>query len=94
MRRISDASNPAFAWRNEEINEYLGQNTYLRKNNGNHDTQITKQYHQPLHQEIGYWVLGAFAKMRKPTVSFVVSVSLSVRPNGKTLFPTDDFHDI
>jgi hypothetical protein len=31
--------------------------------------------------------LGAFAKLRKPTISFVMSVRLSVRPHGTTRLP-------
>jgi hypothetical protein len=94
MHRIYDGSNPAFAWKNEEINEYLSQSKYLRKDNGNHDIQNNKQYHQPLNQKIGYWFLGAFTKTRKANISFVVSVCPSFRPNGKTLFPLDHFYEI
>ena len=35
--------------------------------------------------------LGAFAKLRKVTVRFVMSVCLSVCPHGKTRFPLDGF---
>ena len=35
--------------------------------------------------------LVAFAELQKTTVSFVVSVCLSVRPHGKTLLPLDGF---
>jgi hypothetical protein len=36
-------------------------------------------------------VLGAFAKFQKATISFIVSVSLSVRPHGKTRLPLQGF---
>jgi len=36
-------------------------------------------------------VLGAFAKLRKATVSTVVSVRSSVRPHGTTRLPVDEF---
>ena len=35
--------------------------------------------------------LGAFAKLRKATISFVMSVCLSVRPHGTTRLPLDGF---
>jgi hypothetical protein len=35
--------------------------------------------------------LGVFAKLRKTTISFVVSVCPSVRPHGTTLFLLDGF---
>jgi len=35
--------------------------------------------------------LDAFAKMRKATVSFLMSVRLSIRPHGITLLPLDGF---
>jgi hypothetical protein len=40
------------------------------------------------------WFLDAFAKFIKATITFVVSVCLSVRPLGKTLFPLDKFFKI
>jgi len=36
-------------------------------------------------------LLGAFAKLRKATISFVMSVRLSVRPHGTTRFPLEGF---
>jgi uncharacterized membrane protein SpoIIM required for sporulation len=36
-------------------------------------------------------VLGAFAKFRKATISFVIFVRLSVCPHGTTLLPLDGF---
>jgi hypothetical protein len=36
-------------------------------------------------------VLGAFAKLRKATISFVMSVRLSVSPHETTLLPLDGF---
>ena len=38
--------------------------------------------------------LGAFEKLRKATVNFVMPVCLSVRPHGTTRLPLDDFHSI
>jgi len=37
------------------------------------------------------WILflGAFAKLQKATISFVMSVCPSVRPNGTTQLPLD-----
>jgi len=35
--------------------------------------------------------LGAFAKLRKATISFVMTVRLSVRPHGTTQLPLDGF---
>jgi len=35
--------------------------------------------------------LGAFAKLLKATVSFVMSVCRSIRPQGKTRLPLDGF---
>jgi len=35
--------------------------------------------------------LGAFTKLRKATISFVVSVRLCVRPHGATRLPLDGF---
>jgi len=37
------------------------------------------------------YLLGAFAKLRKATTSFVMSVCPSVRPPGTTWFPLDEF---
>jgi hypothetical protein len=37
---------------------------------------------------------GAFAKLRKPTISFVMSVRLSVRPHGTTRLDWTNFHEI
>jgi hypothetical protein len=37
------------------------------------------------------WLLGAFAKLREATVSFVMSVCLSVRSYGTTRLPLDGF---
>jgi hypothetical protein len=42
-------------------------------------------------------VLGAFTKLRKVTISFVMSVCLSVlslRPHGTSWLPLEDFHKI
>jgi hypothetical protein len=39
-------------------------------------------------------LLGAFAKLRKATISFVMSVGLSVRPHGTTRLPLDDLYEI
>jgi len=36
-------------------------------------------------------ILGAFSKFRKATISFVMSVRLSVRPHGTTRLPLDGF---
>jgi hypothetical protein len=36
-------------------------------------------------------LLGAFAELRKATISFVMSVSPSVRPHGTTWLPLDEF---
>jgi len=36
-------------------------------------------------------ILGAFAKLRKATISFVMSVRLSVRAHGTTRLPLDGF---
>jgi uncharacterized membrane protein SpoIIM required for sporulation len=33
--------------------------------------------------------LGAFAKLRKATANFLMSIRLSVRPHGITLLPLD-----
>ena len=41
---------------------------------------------------LSYWILGAFAKLRKATISFVISVRLPVRPHGTIRLP--DFHKI
>ena len=38
-----------------------------------------------------YVFLGAFAKLRKVTISFVIPVCMSVRPPGITRFPLDGF---
>jgi len=38
-----------------------------------------------------YLVLGVFEKLRKATISFVISVRLSVRPQGITRLPLDGF---
>ena len=37
------------------------------------------------------WLLGAFAILRKTTISFVMSVYLSVRPHGTTRLPVGGF---
>ena len=36
-------------------------------------------------------ILGVFAKLRKATISFVMSVRLSFRPHGTTRLPLDGF---
>ena len=40
---------------------------------------------------VSHWFLGAFAKLRKPTISVVISVLPSVRPHGTTRLPLDGF---
>ena len=50
-------------------------------------------------ESCGYtFLLGTFAKLRKATLSFIISVVLSVRPSfhlhGKTRFHWKDFHEI
>jgi hypothetical protein len=35
--------------------------------------------------------LGAIANFEKATIGFVISIRLSVRPHGTTLFPLDGF---
>ena len=44
---------------------------------------------------LSLWILGAFVKLRKATISFVISVCLSVRlslrPYGKTQIPRNGF---
>ena len=40
------------------------------------------------------FILGAFGKLRKATVSFVMSVRLCLRPHGKTLLPLEDFYEV
>jgi hypothetical protein len=35
--------------------------------------------------------LGAFEKLRKVTISFIMSVRLSITPHGTTLFPLEGF---
>jgi len=40
---------------------------------------------------LSYDFLGAFAKLRKTTISFVISVRLSFRPHGTTRLPLDGF---
>jgi hypothetical protein len=40
------------------------------------------------------WFLGSYAKFIKATITFVVSVCLSVRALGKILFPLDEFFKI
>jgi hypothetical protein len=37
------------------------------------------------------YILGAFAKLRKATISFVISVRLPVRPHGNTRLPVGVF---
>ena len=37
------------------------------------------------------WFLGAFAKLQKATISFVMRVCPSVRPHGTTQLPLDEF---
>jgi hypothetical protein len=47
--------------------------------------------------EITDWFLGAFAKWRKATISFIMSASLSVRPivpNKQLGSHWKDFHEI
>ena len=40
------------------------------------------------------WFLIAFAKLRKATISFVLFVRLSARPQSATRLPLVDFYDI
>jgi len=36
-------------------------------------------------------ILGAFVKLRRATISFVMSIRLSVRPHGTTRYQLDGF---
>jgi len=38
-----------------------------------------------------FTILGAYAKLRKATISFVMPLCPSVRPHGTTRFPLDGF---
>jgi hypothetical protein len=40
------------------------------------------------------WRLGAFAELRKATISFVVSLCPSVRPHGTTSLRLDGFYEV
>ena len=51
--------------------------------------QIESSY--PLKTRVYDPVLGAFAKLRKATISFVMSVRLPVRRHGTTRLPLDGF---
>ena len=52
-------------------------------------TEVIYSEFWPRHSGCFNWMLGAFAKLRRATVSFVMSVRLSVCPHGTTRLPLD-----
>ena len=51
----------------------------------------TKEETEPYNTRTCVWVLSAFVKLRKATVSFVMCVLLPVRPHGTTRLPLNEF---
>jgi hypothetical protein len=57
------------------------------------DLHVTVNYMKVLERKLYYQFLGAFAKLRKATISFVMSVC-PVRRHGTTGLTMDGFHEI
>ena len=70
-------------------------NTNISANAGVCTVTVSSWLADPVSQRFHYWqrqrFLGALAKLRKATISFVMSVCLSIRPHGTPPFSLNGF---